>query len=189
MSRAAERQPGPDSRRYRTLAGWVIAVLLAVELVSLLVWLVRAPPPPFSDFFGLWSFAKFVRLAGSAIYHPAALQAFQRQLDPALRGSYPCPYPPSALLLLAPFVLFAAVQWMSLAALPLVVPALLAILLIATCAGDYPLEAASGQAGTSGFSPPPPAGPSARGAASPRASASAAAAAGLSRSTSCGNRR
>lgn len=103
MSRAAEPQPGPDGLRYRTLAVWVIAVLLAIELVSLLAWLVRAPQPPFSDFFGLWSFAKFVRLAGLAIYHPVALQTFQQHLDPALHGSYPCPYPPSALLLLAPF--------------------------------------------------------------------------------------
>src|SRR5438105_202871 len=65
-------------------------------------WWLGSPQPPFSDFFGFWSFGKFAASFGSAIYDPLALAAYQQALDPALDGGYPYPYPPTFLLVLIP---------------------------------------------------------------------------------------
>ena len=56
-----------------------------------------------SDFFAQWTFAKFA-LAGHApqIYDAATLNPFQHALAPALRQTFPYPYPPSFLLYILP---------------------------------------------------------------------------------------
>ncbi len=58
----------------------------------------------FNDFFAHWSAALFVRQADpAAIYDPAALHRFQLELEPALRQSFPFPYPPPYLFVVWPF--------------------------------------------------------------------------------------
>ena len=79
-----------------------LVVLAAYQAIYLVIWLSKPQQPPFDDFFALWSFGKFAATAGPKIYHPVALQAFQRLLDPAFHRSYPCPYPPEFLLALVP---------------------------------------------------------------------------------------
>lgn len=103
MAAMTEARRGVPVPPYRKSIIASIAVLAACDIAYLLVWLSHGQQPPFSDFFGLWSFGRFARTAGSAIYNPVALQAFQHHLDPAFHGSYPYPYPPTALLFLVPF--------------------------------------------------------------------------------------
>ncbi|WP_231854270.1 glycosyltransferase family 87 protein [Gluconacetobacter diazotrophicus] len=60
----------------------------------------------YPDFFGLWTFGRFVLTHDPAtIYDAARLTAFQGGLGMpvATAGTYPFPYPPPILLLLAPF--------------------------------------------------------------------------------------
>ncbi len=58
---------------------------------------------PFNDFFAQWSFALFARVNEAAsIYHPDALHRFQLGLEPALRQSFPFPYPPTYLFAVWP---------------------------------------------------------------------------------------
>jgi hypothetical protein len=57
----------------------------------------------FSDFFAQWSFALFARLDSvGLIYHGDALHRFQMTLEPALRQTFPFPYPPSYLFAIWP---------------------------------------------------------------------------------------
>jgi len=57
----------------------------------------------FSDFFAQWSFARFARIGDAAlIYQADALHAFQLTLEPALRQTFPFPYPPSYLFAIWP---------------------------------------------------------------------------------------
>lgn len=57
----------------------------------------------FSDFFAQWSFARFARLGDAAlIYDADALHRFQLTLEPALRQTFPYPYPPSYLFAIWP---------------------------------------------------------------------------------------
>jgi len=79
-----------------------LASLGLYDLAYVAQWALHAPQPPFGDFFGLWSFGKFGKNFASLIYDPSALAAYQHQLDPALRGSFPFPYPPTFLLAVVP---------------------------------------------------------------------------------------
>jgi hypothetical protein len=70
------------------------------------------------DFFGLWSFARFVHLnPASEIYAPGRIVAFQHELDPGFGGSYGFSYPPVHLLDLWPLGLLpyrtAHVAWIT----------------------------------------------------------------------------
>jgi alpha-1,2-mannosyltransferase len=57
----------------------------------------------FSDFFAQWSFALFARMYRAAlIYDGDALHRFQLTLEPALRQTFPYPYPPSYLFAIWP---------------------------------------------------------------------------------------
>lgn len=60
--------------------------------------------PAFSDFFGIWSWSRFIALEGTAtLYDPAALHRFQQALDPLYTDQhYPFLYPPTYLLLIWP---------------------------------------------------------------------------------------
>jgi hypothetical protein len=91
--------PAPN----RIVIGVVLALLGLYQFVYIVLWLRGEQQPPFGDFFALWSFGKFVWVAGPAIYDSTALQTFQHQLDPAFDGLYQCAYPPIFLLVLLPF--------------------------------------------------------------------------------------
>lgn len=60
--------------------------------------------PAYSDFFGLWSWSRFVATEGtSALYDPAAMHRFQQALDPLYADQhYPFLYPPTYLLFIWP---------------------------------------------------------------------------------------
>jgi len=102
----------PEGRQ-RRFAGldwyWVLALLAAVYVV-LGSWDVARGPPQKFDFFGIWSFARFVWTQPDAagVYDLRRLQAFQQKLAPGFQGFFPCPYPPAFLWL---------IQWLG--ALPL----------------------------------------------------------------------
>ncbi|MGJ5175580.1 glycosyltransferase family 87 protein [Bradyrhizobium oligotrophicum] len=89
----------------------LVMLLIALSLYDglyLADWWLSSPLPAFGDFFGLWSFGRFAATAGSAIYDPYALAAYQQALDPALDGGgFPYPYPPTFLLALIPLGLMA----------------------------------------------------------------------------------
>ena len=86
----------------------MLLVLLLCCAVQPAIYVVRLAMPHaalFPDFFGLWSFGRYVLAhAPASIYDTPALTAYQRGLGlPAASGSYPFPYPPWVLLLLTPF--------------------------------------------------------------------------------------
>jgi hypothetical protein len=57
----------------------------------------------FSDFFAQWSFARFAQMGHAAqIYDADALHQFQLTLEPALRQTFPYPYPPDYLFAIWP---------------------------------------------------------------------------------------
>ncbi len=85
----------------------MLAVTLAVCAVVPLIWigkLLAESEILFPDFFGLWSFGRYVLThAPATIYDDRAMQAFQAGMGMPTESSYPFPYPPWILLLLAPF--------------------------------------------------------------------------------------
>ena len=84
----------------RLVALLLFGALAAYEAVAYL----RFEGPLFVDFFGLWSWGRFVAVEGTAgLYDPAVMHRFQQALDPLYAESYyPFLYPPIILLLLAP---------------------------------------------------------------------------------------
>ncbi len=57
----------------------------------------------FTDFFAQWSFARFAQMGHAALlYDGDALHAFQLTLEPALRQTFPYPYPPDYLFAIWP---------------------------------------------------------------------------------------
>ncbi len=86
----------------RTCVWAGLASLGLYDAAYIAQWALHGPMPPFGDFFGLWSFGKFGRNFGSLIYDPSALAAYQHALDPAVRGNFPYPYPPTFLLAVVP---------------------------------------------------------------------------------------
>jgi hypothetical protein len=84
-------------RPLRVAVGVVLAVCGASGAAGIL-WVGWLGPDRHLDFFGLWSFARFLHEGGGgAIYGPAALQAAEQRFSPGFAGFYPCPYPPSFL--------------------------------------------------------------------------------------------
>jgi hypothetical protein len=91
---------------------WRAAAVLAVLACSvpLAAWLgVRLLPPAwagwlfFNDSTAQWSFARFAMERPAAeLYDGAALHAFQRELFPPLRHTFPFPYPPHYLFAVWP---------------------------------------------------------------------------------------
>lgn len=87
--------------------GWLgvalVAALGTLHLVAYGIAAARRGEALFGDFFGFWSFARFLAARPAAeIYDIAGLAAFQRALDPAFQAFYPFPYPPTFALLLRP---------------------------------------------------------------------------------------
>ena len=91
----------------------LVRLLGAVLLLAFVAFAVRTIPLAvrsafgdylaFSDFFAQWSFAWFARLNEPAlIYDPDTLHSFQLTLEPALRQTFPFPYPPTYLLAIWP---------------------------------------------------------------------------------------
>ena len=90
---------GPDSRRVLFIVLAACAILPAGFIARLLIF----PDVLFPDFFGLWSFGRFVLThKPAAIYDFAALHGFQAGFGMPAGDSFPFPYPPWILLLLAP---------------------------------------------------------------------------------------
>ena len=108
-----------DSGEFRRL----LITVLAVCAILPLEFAVKAAiewEHLFPDFFGLWSFGRYVLThAPASIYDERALHAFQTGLGMSPDRSYPFPYPPCILLLLAPFgallYVVARVAWLLLA--------------------------------------------------------------------------
>ena len=92
-------------RAARLLAGAVLLVCAVFAAHALFAALrgVRGEYLAFSDFFAQWSFAWFARMNDVArIYNANVLHQFQLTLEPALRQSFPFPYPPTYLLTIWP---------------------------------------------------------------------------------------
>jgi hypothetical protein len=86
----------------RALAGLALLVFALYAAAGLIGYLTQ-PAPLYPDFFGLWSFAKFIQShPATQIYDPVELFAFQRQFEHGANVTYTCPYPPAFLLLLWP---------------------------------------------------------------------------------------
>ncbi len=88
-----------------SMRSWAVALLLVLGLYDIAYiaqWSLGSPQPPFGDFFGFWSFGRFGRAFGGAIYDPAALARYQHTLLASLQGNFPFPYPPSFLLAVVP---------------------------------------------------------------------------------------
>jgi len=89
----------PETRR-------VLLVLLLTCALPPLIWagkLLTTQEVLFPDFFGLWTFGRFVLThPPTAIYDDHALKAFQESFGMPGESHYPFPYPPWLLLLLVP---------------------------------------------------------------------------------------
>jgi len=86
------------------LAGGLLAVLGVTMLLGLANGLPVNAPGGFSDFFGTWSFARFViSMPPAQIYDPSILRAFQADLGAGPDIVPRCFYPPTFMLLLWPF--------------------------------------------------------------------------------------
>src|SRR5262249_48675849 len=102
MFRSISHNEAPRDKRRRPFFV-VLGAISIYDLVYLAAWLWHGSHPIFGDFFALWSFGRFALLhPAPQIYDPIALQLFQHQLAPTLKGGYPFPYPPAFLLILAP---------------------------------------------------------------------------------------
>jgi hypothetical protein len=81
----------------------LVCVAFAWRIVPAVVRGVQGHYLAFSDFFAQWSFALFARLNDVGhIYDGDALHQFQLTLEPALRQTFPYPYPPSYLFAIWP---------------------------------------------------------------------------------------
>jgi hypothetical protein len=96
-----------------TLTPCTTRLLGATVLLAFAAFAWRIVPPvvvsargdflAFSDFFAQWSFARFARTGDAAlIYDSDVLHQFQLALEPALRQTFPYPYPPSYLFAIWP---------------------------------------------------------------------------------------
>ena len=91
-------------------AVWVLGFAVLVLCAAFAAWII--PPTvrrangdflAFSDFFAQWSFVKFAQWGDvGRIYDQDALHRFQLTLEPALRQTFPYPYPPTYLFALWP---------------------------------------------------------------------------------------
>jgi len=111
----------PPARGDLRLALFVLA-LFAVFDAAVLTSVAATLPQLYPDFFGTWSFARYVATNPPAtIYDQPRLHEFQRALAPGLPEFFPFAYPPSFMLLLAPLapLSFAAayLAWIAPAAL------------------------------------------------------------------------
>jgi hypothetical protein len=89
-------------RKTRVLAG-IVLLAFAIYGIESSVGYLRQDQTLYPDFFGLWTFAKFIAYHPAAqIYDPAKLFAFQRQFESGANATYPYPYPPVFLLILWP---------------------------------------------------------------------------------------
>ncbi len=97
----------------RPVSAWALRLITAAVLLICIGFAARELVPvlhqlgggflAFNDFFAHWSAALFVRHADpAAIYDPAALHRFQLETEPALRQSFPFPYPPPYLFVVWP---------------------------------------------------------------------------------------
>ncbi len=78
--------------------------MFALFAASQSIRYLAANGPVYPDFFGFWSFARFIRAHPAAqLYDNPALMAFQADIAPGFTGTYPFLYPPPVLLLLWPF--------------------------------------------------------------------------------------
>jgi len=95
---------GAREPRTRLLAGGLLTVLGVTMLLGLATGLPANQPGGFSDFFGSWSFARFVHaMPPEQVYDPSVLQAFQAELGGGPDIVPRCFYPPTFMLLLWPF--------------------------------------------------------------------------------------
>jgi len=79
-------------------------VVFALFAASQFIRYLAAPGPLYPDFFGFWSFARFIRThPPEQLYDNPALMEFQADIAPGFTGTYPFLYPPPILLLLWPF--------------------------------------------------------------------------------------
>jgi hypothetical protein len=99
----AIRTARADGAEYRR----VLTVLLVACAILPLGWAVKltiTSETLFPDFFGLWSFGRYVLThAPATIYDDRALKAFQTGLGMPPDSGFPFPYPPWILLILTPF--------------------------------------------------------------------------------------
>jgi hypothetical protein len=78
-------------------------IVFGLFAASQLIRYFMQPDVLYPDFYGLWSFARFVQThTPAAIYDDAALTRYQVELDAGFTGHYPFLYPPPFLLLLWP---------------------------------------------------------------------------------------
>ena len=81
-----------------------ICLLVALAGFDLLQILAALRVPGRQDFFGLWSFARFIHENQAAgLYDPVGLGLYQHRLAPDFTTFYPFAYPPDMLLPLWPF--------------------------------------------------------------------------------------
>lgn len=91
-----------DGSKFRILAGVLLGLFAAYWAVFVGLTLHRGSGQP-SDFFGLWSVAKFAAAHPAAeVYDAPALRGYQLALGMDPRSDYPFPYPPYFLLMLRP---------------------------------------------------------------------------------------
>ncbi len=93
--------------------------VFALFALSQLIRYLAAPGPLFPDFFGLWSYPRFLQTHAPAdLYDNNAVLAFQREIGPGFTENYPFLYPPPFLLVLWPFgqmpYLVARIAWIAL---------------------------------------------------------------------------
>lgn len=91
-----------DPRTFRLAAG-IVAVFGLTAFLGMASGMPRGAPGGFGDFFGAWSFAKFLMvMPPEQIYDPSVLRAVQAQLGAGPDIVPRCFYPPTFLLLLWP---------------------------------------------------------------------------------------
>ena len=111
---ATGREKVSPKKAYEHILTALTVVCIMLPLILAIKWL-TALEPLFPDFFGLWSFGRYVLVdTPSTIYDHHMLQIFEIGLGMPDSSFYPFPYPPWILLILAPFGVlhYAIARWL-----------------------------------------------------------------------------
>lgn len=106
MDQQREKPGAPNSRLMLAIALVALVLYQALAIFRYLSTHAADGDPLFADFYAFWSFGRFLHAHPAAqIYDFKLLQSVQHALTPGFHKFYPCVYPPTLLLFLAPLSL------------------------------------------------------------------------------------
>ncbi|MBO9545560.1 glycosyltransferase family 87 protein [Caulobacter sp.] len=103
MDDQREKSGAPNSRLMLAVAVAALVLYQALAIFRYLSTHAADGDPLFADFYAFWSFGRFLHAhPAEQIYDFKLLQSVQHALAPGFHKFYPCVYPPTLLLFLAP---------------------------------------------------------------------------------------